>query len=236
MVTMVGSITMDAKPPTVVCAARSAPALNTECDRIVQQHRDGAGQRHVPTLPIGNDAGGFVRRVEVQRQAQVEHQAQPHRHVRIAREVEVELHRIAQRGVPCGEQPQSLRRREGGGDAGAGGIGDQAFLEHADDEDAQPAGQIFGAEAVGCRVGKLRHDIAVVQDRPGNQMREEGDEQGVIQRSGGSGDTLAAIHQKQDLREGEEADAERQRDFACPARQVGEAQQPGEVLVVYKCP
>ena len=50
----------------------------------------------------------------------------------------------------------------------------------------------------------------MVQDRAGDQMRKEGDEQQVVEWSALLGGVVVAIDQLADLGEGEKADAERQ--------------------------
>jgi len=136
--------------------------------------------------------------------------------------------------VPGGQHRQPLGRGKSGGDAGAGRVGDDALLQHPQDEDADSRRQVLQPWAIDARIGELRHHVAVVQDRPGDQVREEGDEQDVVQQAAVLRHILPAIDQEQDLREGEEADPERQPHAGDrlyhPVRRAAEAEQPGQIL------
>ena len=57
---------------------------------------------------------------------------------------------------------------------------------------------------------RTRHDLAIMQDRAGDQMREEGHERGVVDQATIPGGALFDVDQVADLREREERDAERQ--------------------------
>src|SRR3989475_10756912 len=79
---------------------------------LFRSGREVARQRHVPACPEVDDAAGLVGRVEVQRETDAEHARQAQRHVRIAREVEVQLQRVAEAGAPGGPELQLAGRGE----------------------------------------------------------------------------------------------------------------------------
>ncbi len=82
--------------------------------------------------------------------------------------------------------------------------------------------EIGMAEAHRFRLPELRHHLPVVDDRPGDQLREEGHEQAVVQEPVFRRFALGGIDQIGDLLEGEERDAERQDDGADAEVQAGQ--------------
>ena len=66
--------------------------------------------------------------------------------------------------------------------------------------------------ALGLRALELRDHLLVVQDRPGDQMREIGDEQRVMRQRVARDLASVGIDQERDLGEGVEGDADRQQD------------------------
>ena len=59
---------------------------------------------------------------------------------------------------------------------------------------------------------ELRHDLGVMDDRPGDQLREEEDEQDEVPKAPGRRLAEVNVGQIGDLLKGEEGDAERQDD------------------------
>ena len=126
---------MEVNPPKVARALREvflprgdAAALDREQDGVVEVERDVAGEGHVPALPVLGDAGGFVGRVEVEREADGEDAGQAEGHVGVAGEVEVELHGVddeAGPGVGGGERAGVAEGDVGGG---AELVGDEDFF------------------------------------------------------------------------------------------------------------
>ncbi|MPM24677.1 hypothetical protein SDC9_71161 [bioreactor metagenome] len=164
----------------------------------------------MPARPEVDDARGLVGRVEVERELDAEHLGQAQRHVGVAREVEINLQRIAQAGGPRPPHLQIAGRGKTRIRIGRDAVGQQHLLGQADHEQHSAHRQVLGLEAVVRRVGKLRNHLLVVQDGAGDQMREEGDEEHIAQKAFFLDQTRAAIQQKADLREGEERDAQRQ--------------------------
>ena len=142
-----------AQRPAVRNAGRQpvcdAPARHRQGERVVEIQHQPAGQRHVPALPVVDDALGLVRRVEVQREAQVEHARQPDRHVGVAGKVEVELQRIGQRDAPGREQRQQVRMREARRHGSGNRIGQQRLLQQPDQEDGAADCDVVRADAPG---------------------------------------------------------------------------------------
>ena len=176
-----------------------------------------ARQRHVPAAPEIGDVHRLVGRVEVQWQAHADHVGQADRHVRIAGEVEVELQGVSQGAAPRLEQAKQLalfsrcKHRPG---IGRHAVGKHHLLEQPQREDGEPHGEEFRVDAVGGRLPELRHHLLVVQHRAGNQVREVGDEQAVMDEVELAGFAARCVHQEGNLCEGEEGDAQRQDDLA----------------------
>src|SRR6185437_15412854 len=61
--------------------------------------------------------------------------------------------------------------------------------------------------------GKLRPDLAIAQDRAGDEAGKEGDEEGIVQKAALPRLAPARIDEEGELFEGEEGNAERQNDM-----------------------
>ncbi len=96
-------------------------------------------------------------------------------------------------------------------------------MEQADDEDGQPDREILAARVRRRRRGELRHHLLVVIERPGEEVREEGDEDDVAQEIIGRCVAACHVDQERYLREREERDADRQHDRAARRRHASEA-------------
>ena len=70
-------------------------SLAVAAQRNVKVIFQPARQRNVPPAPEFGDRSRFIRRVEVLREAETQQQRQSDRHVRIAREVAVDLQGVA---------------------------------------------------------------------------------------------------------------------------------------------
>ena len=90
-------------------------------------------------------------------------------------------------------------------------VGQQQLLGQPAGEHGQPDGQVLRTQPIRLGARELRHHFLVVQDRPGNQVREERDELDEAQRIALLDDAGIAVEQIADLREGEERHAQRQR-------------------------
>ena len=187
-------------------AAAVAAEWNVEI--VAQEPR----QRHVPAPPEIAHRDRTIRRIEVQRQAEPEHQRQPDRHVGIAGEIEVDLQRICTGGDP------RLGRRQRRADCLAEQrIGDHRqrvrqrhLLRHADHEQHEAARQILPHRRPARIEPELMDDLVVTDNRPSNELREERDEHAEVEETVDVPITASQIDQVRDLLEHEEADAERQ--------------------------
>ena len=150
--------------------------------------------------------------MEVFRQPDIEQQPQPDRHIAVTAEVEIDLERVGEGGLPTGEKV-------------TGGVqksrichlckevGEQDLFGHAEGKEVQTGGDVAGVRTEAIVSVKLTHHLIRQHDRTGDQLGEEADEQGITaeriafcQRPG--------INQLQerDLLEGEEADPQRQQN------------------------
>ena len=166
----------------------------------------------MPALPELADVQRLVGRVEVERDFDVEHQAHAGGHVAVAGEVEIELEGIADGDEPGlgGVEAQRVGEALRHGDAER--IGDDDLLEQAQREGVQARREVVEVEMAVFRVGELRHDLAVQHDRAGDQLREEGDEQRVVENMIARHRAAVAVDHIGELLEGEERNAQRQRE------------------------
>jgi hypothetical protein len=170
---------------------------------------------------------GLVRRAEIQRQNDAEHESEPDRHVRITGEVKIKLCRVTQRCRPCGEELEwnGLGASKERGDKRREAVGDEHLLRQAGGKEgkAGPDRRLAYAESP-C---KLRNDVAVMDQRPSDQVRKEQHRDDVFPQPQLSELSPIGIHQESDLLEGIERDPKRQYDLQ-PSRR--DAQKRGNVL------
>src|ERR1700686_4786434 len=179
----------------------------------------------MPSPPEIDDVRGLVWRVEIDRKLQSEHAGEAERHVRVAGKVEIELQRISERGGPCGKEAERMSLGDGGKPfigIEAELVGQHDLLRETEQEEGNAIGEQVELEGEQARLAKLRQQLVVVDDRPGDDGGEEGDEQGVVQRGRKRRDGGAAVDEKLDLLEREEGDAERQQDIAYHEIEPGE--------------
>src|SRR6478736_7972649 len=129
----------------------------------------------MPTAPELRDRAGDVRVVEILSELEAEDAAQADGHVRIAGEVEVDLHRVAGETEP-GDRAADLRRwqREDLVGHRTGRVGQENLLRQANDEALRTSRQVVQRDVA---VAQLGGDIGVAHDRPRNELRKEGLEQ-----------------------------------------------------------
>ncbi len=78
-------------------------------------------------------------------------------------------------------------------------IREQALFDQAYSEDRKTDREVFTGKPIGGRFAELWHDLAVVQDRAGDQMGKEGHEQDVVEQTSLLRDALFGIDQITDL-------------------------------------
>ena len=158
-------------------------AAERDVDVIAQEARQG----HVPAPPEFDDGERGIGRVEVGRQAHAKQAREPDRHVAIAGKIEIELDAVTERALPCEREANlaDARGREGRLDEGRDIVGDDDLLDEADGEQRESNGVIGPARIVfqmrrRRQPAKLRHDLGMVHDRTGDQLREKEDEQSEV--------------------------------------------------------
>ncbi len=178
-------------------------------ERDVKVFAQPGRKRDVPAPPEIGDRFRAVGRIEIFREDEAEHEAEPDRHVGVTAEVEINLE-----GVADGAEPRVERADRAGVEGRVGyfsaGVREQDFLRQAEHEEGDAAREfVRGEDAMFELVGEKGE----FQDRPRDEMREHGNEAGEIDevrhRLG-----LAAIDVDRvaERLEGVEADAERQDD------------------------
>ncbi len=174
----------------------------------------------MPAPPELGDRAAGIGAVEVFEEPDSEHLAEPDGHVRVAREVEVDLDAEGERPEPCGGEADVPRRRgeHGVGDRGHV-VGDDHLLEQAVGEAGNPRGEHVDA---GFRIVEVGFDVAIAHDRPGDELGEEGDVCAERRRIAFGADLAAVdVDEVGDALEGEEGDADGQEHAAGDAGDVG---------------
>nr|WP_054759912.1 hypothetical protein [Methylomonas koyamae] len=125
----------------------------------------------MPALPEVGDRTGLIRRSEVLREHESEHQSDAAGHVAVAREVEVDLQAIPRGRYPGLAHGESIAELKQGIHHGRQAIGDHGLFAQSRHKQEQAFGHAFRIEANA--LPELRHDVGIMQDRAGNQMREK---------------------------------------------------------------
>ena len=160
--------------------------------------------------------------VEVPRQLDPHHPGKPERHVAVAGEVEVDLEGVPERRRPALPDAHRARVRQQRVDPPAELVGDQHLLRQAEREEDESREEELGIEPV--EAVELRLELAVADDRPRDQVREEGDEERVAERVPLDLHVAAEdVDHVRDRLEGVEADPDRQGD---PLGERPERRQP----------
>src|SRR6202011_4069368 len=190
----------------------AAPAA---AERDVDVVAQPARQRHVPAPPKIDDVDLPIGRVEIQRQLNAEQPRRAKRHLGIPREVEIELELERDRPLPGGEEIECLAGGGGIVDARHRGremVGENDLLEQPDDEDREPEHKVAWLDGERPRALDLRKDLAVVGDRPGQQLREKHHEEAIFEEVVLGDLAAGGIDEIGNLLKGEERNAERQQN------------------------
>ena len=184
-----------------------AAAAQGDVEVVAQKAR----QRHVPAAPEVDDGRGLVRRIEVQRQTDAEQQGKADRHIRVSGEVEIDLRRVGERAEPGIHHPEGerFRQHESAVRRRRHAVGDQHLLRQTAGEKCQPF-EHQGETQCSLAAEELRHHLAVMQHRAGDQVRKESDEQQVGAKRFLGFALRIGVDQVGDLRKGVERDAQRQ--------------------------
>ena len=145
------------------------PALSIAAQRDIEIIAEPRAQRDMPAPPEIGDAARHIGIVEIAHEFKPEHAPQPHGHIGIAGKVKIDLEREGDYAQPC---PHAARR--GGGlvhiPQRADAVGQQHLLGQADDEHIHARGKLGDAARA---LAQLVVQIAVLQDRAGDELREE---------------------------------------------------------------
>ena len=154
-----------------VCQPRAAAAAERNEQVIAQPGR----QRDVPAPPELGDVGGQVRHVEILGQLVAEQVGRADRHVGVAGEVAVDLHRVGEHAHPDGRG--AIQRRVGEDRVGEQGhvVGDGQLLEQAHQEELHA--EVDAGPVPVLAAANLRQEVLGADDRPGHEVREEQDEE-----------------------------------------------------------
>ena len=185
----------------------------------------------MPAPPEFLDGARAIGIVEVFEEIEAEHPRKADRHVGIAREIQIDLHRIGREPEPRDARAQLIGRQ---GEDAVGGlaewVGENHLLAEAGDDalDARNR-QIEPLLAA----GQLVADVVVAHDRPGDQLREEGNIEREVDRIALRLGVAAVDvdHIGQGVK-GEEGNAERQvRRVEIERGQVAGAGEPQDVVL-----
>ena len=161
--------------------------------------------------------------------AQADHDGDADGHVAVAGEVEVELQRVAEGRGPAGQEPELGVVREEVVHVGRHHVGDEHLLGEAHDEEEEAGADERPAEAL-LRALELGADVAVADDRAGEDVREERDPGQVVDHALRRLDRAAVhVHRIRDAGERVERDADRQEELHGRER-LARAQQPQDAV------
>ena len=168
------------------------PPLSVAAERDVEIVAQPGGERDVPAPPEVGDAVALVRCAEVGGDFKAHPQGDADGHVRVTREVAVELQGVA---VDAEQVFQSAVKRGVVEDARhevhADIVRDDAFLKQADDDEPRARAEHLLRDAE--RLLQLRQEGAGAEDRAGEEGGEERHEEGEV-RERPRGGHLPAVH------------------------------------------
>ncbi len=187
--------------------ARERPAISAQ--RNVKIFAQPGGERDVPASPEIGDRFRAIRRIEILRENEPEHEPEPDRHVGVAAEIEIDLEGVGDRPEPGVERADRAGIEGGVGNFSAG-IREQDFLRQAEHEKRDAARKFLRGEGA---MLQLLGEEGELQDRSRDQMREHGNEAGEIDEIGHRFRFPAIdIDRVTERLEGVEADPEREDD------------------------
>src|SRR5215469_2325006 len=132
----------------------------------------------MPAPPVIDDVERTKGGVEVERQLDSEQPRSAERHLGISREVEIELELEGDRPLPGGEEIERLARGGGVVDARYNRckmVGENHLLE-------QPEHEVTRLDRKRERTLDLRENLAVVSNRPGQELRKKHDEEAIFEK------------------------------------------------------
>ena len=136
----------------------------------------------MPALPEFPNIKALIRRIKIHGNADIKHEANAGGHITVSREVEIQLEGIANGNEPrlCGIE--RVRGAKSGIYRNGKCIGNDDLFEQPPGKGKQTRGKGFASKVTVFRIGKLRNDFTVKNNRTGNQLREKSHKQGIIQK------------------------------------------------------
>src|SRR5262249_49775600 len=147
------------------------PAATVATERVVDVVAQPTREADVPATPEVLQAAGEIRPTEVVGKIEAECRAQSDRHQRIAGEIEIDLHGIGDGADPCGHGADSFGGMANIASEHRKAVGEAQFEKQAPCKERQSC-----KDAHPAIIAKLSTDIAIADDRTGNEAREHGDE------------------------------------------------------------
>ena len=147
------------------------PSLAVASERDVEVFLEPRRKRDVPPSPELPDRRRDIRIVEVLLEMEPEHEPQSDRHVRISREVEIDLQHVSDCADPGAKAPD-LRLRHIKKSVGYHGnvVGDEDLFREAANEAPHALCGILGRLFP---VRDLKLDVVIFDDRAGDELREK---------------------------------------------------------------
>ena len=125
----------------------------------------------MPTTPVFGDVFGYVGMVKVFGEGKAKHMAQTYRHIRISREIEINLQSIEQNSAPAAQNGGTCGRSKKIFRCQRTGVCKYNLFTHTDGKSVQTVVYLLCGNAA---VFKLVLYIRITDDRTRNQLREEG--------------------------------------------------------------
>ena len=166
----------------------------------------------MPSFPEINDVNGLVRRIEVDRDLDSKHPADPPGHVAVSAEIKIQLQRIAQNDH---HRIRPAKRRQAGIaeiHTRPESVRQQHLFCQTDDKKAKTPGNLLPLHRFLPQTVKLRQHLGMIDDRPRDQLRKEGHKQRICDERTVLHLSLVRVHNKGNLLEGEKADPQRQQN------------------------
>ena len=164
----------------------------------------------MPPLPVFSSGVCFIGRVEVDGEIHAEHLADAHGHVTVPAEVQIQFEGKAQCHQPCGRRVQPVDLLEALIDDHRQGVCQKHLFHQTQTKEHDAVRKILCGKGSLSKILQLGDQLAVQYDRACDQLWEEGDEGGIIQKRQMPGLPPASVDDKGELLQGKEADTQGQ--------------------------
>lgn len=142
-------------------------------ERNVHVVAEPSRKRDVPVAPEVAEGLREIRTIEVHHQLDAEKLADANRTVRVAGEVAINLERVKDHADEASDRRVKLRILEGEIDIHRQQVGNDHLLEESVDDEPNAFHPLLVLKAA--RRGELREHLRSSSDRPGDDLREEGE-------------------------------------------------------------